>query len=267
MRIEAKSVEFAYKGNAVLRGLSFSAGSGDVMAVLGPNGVGKSTLFRCLLGLLHPQKGEILIDGKDMRGMSSAEIARLVAYIPQSAYPTFNYTVLDTVLMGAANRLGSFQSPGSVENQKALEILDSLGIAHLGHRGCGQISGGERQLALLARALAQDARILVMDEPTANLDYGNSWRVMERITSLADEGYTAIFSTHDPNQAFMHANQAFVMKDGQALTAGPPGVALCEELLTQLYNVNVTVCKVPYNDGETCVSLPGVGKNNTRRSQ
>ena len=262
MRIEAKGVEFSYKNRHVLRGLDFSADSGDVVAILGPNGVGKSTFFRCLLGYLHPHKGGIFIDGKNIRDMSAAETARHIAYIPQSVSPAFNYTVLDTALMGATNRLGSFRSPGRQDIEEACEVLDSLGIAHLRLRGCGQISGGERQLALLARALVQDARVLVMDEPTANLDYGNNWRVMERIVSLAAAGYTIIFSTHDPNQAFFHANQVLVMKEGKVIAAGQPHHTLSGALLSHLYGIDALVHEVSLNDEETMVALPASALRN-----
>jgi len=267
VKLEVKGVDFSYKNHEVLHDLCFSADSGDVVAVLGPNGVGKSTLFRCLLGFLQPCRGEILISGKSVRDMSSAETARHIAYIPQTVSPVFNYTVLDTVLMGFTNKLGTFMSPGVHENARAIEILDSLGIAHLKNRGCGQISGGERQLTLLARALAQDAGILIMDEPTANLDYGNSWHVMERIGSLAHSGYTVIFSTHDPNQAFMHASNALVMKGGRIIACGAPADTLDGELLSALYNINVAIHKLPYNGKELPVSLPDGGNSeNMRRS-
>ena len=186
MKIESVNLVFSYKNRQVLRGLDFSAQSGDVVAVLGPNGVGKSTLFRCLLGFLRPLKGGVFIDGKDISSISPAGMASSIAYIPQSISPVFNYTVLETALMGVTNRLGIFQAPKPDDVEKAVEVLDSLGISNLKHRGCGNISGGERQLALLARALVQDAGILIMDEPTANLDYGNNWRVMERVVSLAN---------------------------------------------------------------------------------
>ena len=260
MKIEAKNVEFSYDSQPVLRGLDFSAEAGDVVAVLGPNGVGKSTLFRCILGFLKPQKGTICIDGKDIKSMSSTETARHIAYIPQSVSPVFNYTVQDTVLMGLTNQLGTFQSPRPQDVKRVVEVLESLGIAHLRHRGCGQISGGERQLTLLARALVQNAGVLVMDEPTANLDYGNSWRVMERIGALAGSGYTVIFSTHDPNQAFMHANRVLVLKSGCIIGVGAPCDVLTEQLLSELYNINVLLRTVPYKDGEALISLPCGGK-------
>lgn len=260
MKIEAKGVEFSYGSQAVLKGLNFSAGEGDVVALLGPNGVGKSTLFRCILGFLKPQKGSICIDGRDIRSMSSAEKARHIAYIPQSVSPVYNYTVQDTVLMGLTNQLGTFQSPRPQDVERVAEVLEGLGIAHLRHRGYGQISGGERQLTLLARALVQNAGVLVMDEPTANLDYGNSWRVMERISALAGSGYTIIFSTHDPNQALMHSNKVLVLKGGCITGFGLPSEVLTEGLLSDLYNINVLLRTVPYKDGETVISLPCGGE-------
>ena len=264
MKIEAKGVEFSYKSREVLRGLDFSADAGDVVAILGPNGVGKSTLFRCLLGFLRPQKGEVLVDGKDIRHMGASETARYIAYIPQSVAPTFNYTVMDTALMGATGKLGSFQSPRQQDAERALEILDSLGIAHLSHRGCGRISGGERQLALLARALVQDARILIMDEPTANLDYGNNWRVMERVVSLAAAGYTIIFSTHDPNQAFFHSNKVLVMKEGKVIASGPPSRTLSGELLSRLYGIEALVQGISRSGEEAMVALPASALRSAR---
>jgi iron complex transport system ATP-binding protein len=257
MKIDVRDLDFSYKDNSVLRELSFSADAGDVMAVLGPNGVGKSTLFRCLLGFIRPQRGTITVGGEDIRSLGSSQLARRVAYIPQSTSPAFNYTVQDTVLMGLTNQLGMLSSPRPADVKKVADVLESLGILHLRHRGCGQISGGERQLTLLARALIQNASVLVMDEPTANLDYGNSWRVMERIVSLAESGYTVIYSTHDPNQAFMHANRVLALKNGAALAVGAPGDALSEAVLSELYNIRVFIRRVPYNGGEALVSLPG----------
>ena len=256
-KIEARSLAFSYHEEPVLRGLDFSADEGDVVAVLGPNGAGKSTLFRCLLGFLRPQAGEVLVSGRNVSAMSRSEAASHLAYIPQSAATAFNYTVLETVLMGLTSRLGRFRSPGSAEVKIALDALDSLGIAHLKDRGCGQISGGERQLALLARALAQNAGILIMDEPTANLDYCNSWRVMDRISGLAGRGYTMIFSTHDPNQALFHAGKVLVIEAGRVVAAGAAQETLSGDLLSKLYHISVSVRKIPYGGGEALISVPG----------
>lgn len=241
MKLEVKNLCFSYGKETVLEDVSFSLGSGDAAALLGPNGVGKSTLFRCLLGFLHPQSGEILVDGIPVGNYSHRELSRKIAYIPQSYSPAFDHTVLDCVLMGAAGRLGPMESPGRSERQEALEILEDLGIADLAERGCMKISGGERQLVLLARSLFQRAQLFIMDEPTANLDYGNSCLVMQRIEKMVQKGYTVLFSTHDPNQALRYANCVLAMKNGTVLSSGEPESVLTEDTLSALYGVRVAL--------------------------
>lgn len=172
MAIDVRTLSFSYGGAPVLQNVSFSARGGEVIALLGPNGVGKSTLFRCLLGFLKPQRGEVRIDGKALSDFSRRALAREIAYIPQSYSPTFNYTVRESVLMGVTAKLGALEGPTAAQQALVMQMLDQLGIAHLSERGSRKISGGERQLMLIARALVQNARVLIMDEPTANLDYG-----------------------------------------------------------------------------------------------
>ena len=256
MSIDVQNISFSYGSIPVLRDVSFSADMGDLVAVLGPNGVGKSTFFRCMLGFLRPRKGEVLLNGKNIFSMPHADVAREIAYIPQSASPAFNYTVLDAVMMGMTNQIGTFSAPKKEHREKAMAALESLGIAELASRGCSRISGGERQLMLLSRSLVQDAKILIMDEPTANLDYGNSFRVMERIAALGQEGYTVIFSTHEPNQAFRYANRVLALKDGGVLVDGAPSTALTENVLSALYRIPVAVRKVEVEGREYCLSVP-----------
>ncbi|MBQ9931975.1 MAG: ABC transporter ATP-binding protein, partial [Firmicutes bacterium] len=161
---------FSYGDHEVLKGIDFTAEYGEFLSVLGPNGVGKSTLFRCMLGLLSPQKGGAFIDGKPIAGMAAAQLARHIAYIPQSHNPVFNFKIFDVVLMGTTAQTGKFSAPGKKQVHQVEEALKKLGIFHLRDRGYANISGGERQLVLIARAIAQQAKILVMDEPSANLD-------------------------------------------------------------------------------------------------
>ena len=230
MSIEIRRLGFSYGSTDVLHDITFTAADGDIAAVLGPNGVGKSTLFRCVLGFLAPSEGGILVNGKDMRTLDRRAAAREIAYIPQSCVPSFNYTLLEVVMMGLTNQIGVFDAPRPEHKTAALEAMESLGI--------------ERQLALLARAMVQNARVLVMDEPTANLDCGNSALVMERVSALAGEGFTVIFSTHDPNQAFRYATQVLALQGGSVLAAGRPAEALTSETLTKLYGVGMAVCPV-----------------------
>ena len=222
MQIEVSGLVFSYGGADVLKDVSFCADGGERIAVLGPNGVGKSTLFRCLLGFLEPKRGCVKVSGRDVRSYSRRALAAELAYIPQSYSPAFDHTVLDSVLMGLSAQLGTLEQPGPVQTRAAMQILTELGIDGLAGRGSMHISGGERQLMLLGRALMQNAHTLIMDEPTASLDYGNSFRVMQRIESLSAGGYSVIFSTHEPNQAFRYATKVLALKDGRVLAFGPP---------------------------------------------
>ena len=260
MGVELKNVRFSYGERQVLKGIDFSAGEGELIALLGPNGAGKSTLMRCLLGLMKSYDGSISIDGQDVRSLSRPALSKKIAYIPQSAPAVFNYTVLDLVLMGVTGSIGALSAPSKQHEERVMEILEGLGIGRLAQRGCEELSGGERQMALLARALVQDAKVLVMDEPTANLDYGNQNRVMERAAELAAQGYTILFSTHDPNQALLYASRALTLWDGRILTDGAPDQALTEGVLHTLYGIGVRRCALP--DENVTVCVPKRGKIN-----
>ena len=241
--LEIQNLSFAYskKGPQVLQDVSFSTEDGDLIAVLGPNGVGKSTLFKCMLGFLKKYSGTILLNGKNISELTHKQIARQIAYIPQSTHPVFNYEVLDVVMMGLTSSLKALSSPKQEHIEEAREALTSLGIAHLEHAGYGEISGGERQLVLIARALVQKSKILIMDEPTANLDYGNQFRVMQRVAGLAKEGYTIILSTHNPDHAFIYANRVVMMFGGKVIADGNPEEVLDAELIRKVYGVEVMV--------------------------
>ena len=176
--IEAKGVRFSYGKNEILHGMDFAAQKGQLIAVLGPNGAGKSTLFRCLLGLYHSYQGSITIEGREVKNMQPREIAAKVAYIPQTHTPTFHYTVLEMVLMGTTHRVRGLQSPGAKEVAIAREALAQVGIANMENRSYGRLSGGEQQLVLIARALAQQTELLVMPPVVeqASREIGVVWR-------------------------------------------------------------------------------------------
>ncbi|MDR2088457.1 MAG: ABC transporter ATP-binding protein [Clostridiales Family XIII bacterium] len=243
MGVEVRGLSFAYGARRVLEDIDFEARDGELLAVLGPNGAGKSTLFNCVLGLLKPERGEIRIGGEALRAISPRALARRIAYVPQSHAPTFNYSVFDMALMGTTAHVGGFSVPGAAQAKLAEDALAHVGISHLRARGFMQISGGERQLSLIARALAQQARILIMDEPTANLDYGNRLRLMLRVKELAGEGYTVIQSTHDPDHAFLFADRVLALNAGRVAAAGPPREAVTEALIESLYGVRVRLAE------------------------
>lgn len=262
MSITVENLCFSYGDHEVLKDISFSAEDGQFLSVLGPNGVGKSTLFRCMLGLLPPAKGGTRIDGKAIFDMGAAQLARHIAYIPQSHSPVFNFSVFDMVLMGTTAQTGTFSSPGKVQKRQAEAALDRLGIAYLKNRGYGNISGGERQLALIARAIAQQAKILVMDEPSANLDFGNRIRVMRTIRDLTADGYTIIQSTHDPDQAYLYSDRILALYAGKVLAWGTPQETVCNSLISTLYGVDVEVCSMRGDNIRVCVP-----ENITRKKQ
>ena len=251
MKIE--NLHFSYGSRKVLKGVSFGIDDSGFVSVLGPNGAGKSTLFRCMLGLLEPSEGSVHICGRNIRQMPPAELSHRVAYIPQSHTPVFNFSVFDMVLMGTTAQLSRFSSPGKKEAQLAEAAMERIGISHLRSRGCGNISGGELQLALIARAIAQQAKILVMDEPSASLDYGNKLRLMETVKGLTREGYTVIQSTHDPDQAYLYSDQILALYDGKLLARGTPQETISSSLISRLYGVDVEVCSMHRDDVRVCI--------------
>lgn len=263
LTLDTVTYRYSKKNPEILHGISFDANNGDLIAVLGPNGVGKSTMFKCLLGFFKNYGGKIKLDNKDIRTLTQKEIAKKIAYIPQSTYPTFNYEVLDVVLMGMTSQISLLSAPKKEHIKKAQEALESLGIGHLAQAGYGEISGGERQLVLIARALVQNAKILIMDEPTANLDYGNQFRIMCRITELARNGYIIVLSTHNPDHAFLYANRVLMMQGGNIIADGTPDGVLDADLIKRVYNVNVRI--ETFTDGwgthKLCIPING-GRTN-----
>lgn len=254
MSIRVENISFAYGSHAVLHDVNFQAEYGEFVSVLGPNGVGKSTLFRCMLGLLKPGQGTVKVDEEPISGMSAAQLAKKIAYIPQSHHPVFNFSVFDMVLMGTTAQTGSFSSPGQKEMERVEQALERLGIAHLKERGYGSISGGERQLTLIARAMVQQAKVLVMDEPSASLDFGNRIRVMQTARSLTQEGYCVIQSTHDPDQAYRYSDKVLALHGGRVLAFGTPQETIRDELISTLYGVEVEVC--PMRDDAVRICVP-----------
>ncbi|WP_286723693.1 ABC transporter ATP-binding protein, partial [Pelotomaculum sp. PtaB.Bin117] len=196
MILEIKDASFGYSQKTVLRNISFNVGAGELLCLLGPNGVGKTTLFKSILGFIAIKGGEIILDGQNIKKWSKSRLAKAVGYVPQAHTTPFPYTVLDVVLMGRIAHLGPFSSPSRDDVKIAEESLERLGVSFLKDMTYTEISGGERQMALIARALTQKPQILILDEPTSNLDYGNQVRVLLQIKKLSEEGIGVIMTSH-----------------------------------------------------------------------
>jgi iron complex transport system ATP-binding protein len=239
--VDARALAIGYAGRPVASGIDVSLRPGEVVCLLGPNGSGKTTLFKTLLGLIPRLDGSVAIDGRPIEGWRPGELAQRLAYVPQASVSVFPFRVLDMAVMGRTARLGLFAAPGEADRERAWAALDLLGIAHLAEREYTRISGGQRQLTLIARALAQEAPAIVMDEPTASLDFGNQALVLREVAQLARSGFGIVLSTHHPDHAFAVGSRVLLLHDGRVIADGPPRDVLTRQRLEQVYGVAVTV--------------------------
>lgn len=251
--IQVEAASFSYGKTRVLNDVTLSLKVSEILCVIGPNGSGKTTLLDCILGLLKLDAGRITIDGLPSTNLSASDLARKVAYVPQGHERTFPYTVLEIVLMGRAAYTGFFSSPGPKDIAIALEALERVGIEHLKERPYTRLSGGESQLVLIARALAQQAGLIVMDEPTAHLDFSNEMRLLETIRDLVVRKQVGvIMATHFPNHAFYFDNngvktQVATLYQGRLLAMGAPQKVLNVEQIQNLYGIEADI--ISYNNG------------------
>jgi len=258
MKLEAHNVVCGYGANIVVRDISLTVASGEVVCLLGPNGVGKTTLFKAILGLLPIQSGEIRLEGENVRHWPRDRFARAVAYVPQAHIPPFPFSVLDVVLMGRTAHLGGLAAPSPTDHAIVDEALELLGIAGLKHRIYTEISGGERQMVLIARALAQQAGILVMDEPTASLDFGNQIKVLNQIQRLVQSGIGVLLTTHFPDHALLCATKVALMQRNHVFQVGDTAAIMTEANLRAAYGVPVKIITTTTGNGavvQSCVPL------------
>lgn len=254
--LEVKDISFQYPQAPILDNISFSINPGEVFCLLGPNGCGKTTLLDCILGWLKPYAGQILINGSSIQDMSAPQMARQVAYVPQVHEKTFPYLVKDIVLMGRAAFIGAFDTPSAEDRLIAEKALETVGIAKLKDRPYTQLSGGEGQLVMVARALAQNSPIVVMDEPTAHLDYRHELIILETVDELVKQtGLAVLMATHVPNHAYYFENRGLItraalVKDRRIMALGKPSQVLSERNLGELYSIRTRIIDCQLDNGE-----------------
>ncbi|NMA69468.1 MAG: ABC transporter ATP-binding protein [Desulfitobacterium sp.] len=258
--LEINNLQYWYKPRRpVLKEISFSVKRGQIACLLGPNGTGKTTLLRCLLGLQAPRGGSVFLDGKNMSHLSAKKRARLMAYVPQSSGLAFPYEVREIVLMGRVAYLSPGGAHKDTDRQAVFDAMEKLEIEHLAKRSFQELSGGERQMVLVARALAQQSDLLIMDEPTANLDYSNQVKILKTIKHLSAQGYGILMTSHYPDHAFLACDNAVLMRDGRVMIQGTPEEAVTSESLTKLYETPVEVSEAltSYEKVKVCIPLLG----------
>ncbi|MDD3295451.1 MAG: ABC transporter ATP-binding protein [Geobacteraceae bacterium] len=251
--IKMEGISFGYTQKTVLADINLSIAKGEIVTLLGPNGCGKSTLIKIMLGLIRPDAGRVFLNGENIRELGSRYLAREVAYVPQIHKSSFPYTVLDVVLMGRIPHKTFFFRYSKSDMKIAQSALERLSVLHLTDRVYTEISGGERQLTLIARALAQGARTFIMDEPASGLDYGNQLKLLDQIIKLSREGYTFIKATHSPEHALWIADRAIMIKKGIIVADGPCDDIINTENLFHLYNARVNVLKFDNGSFNVCV--------------
>lgn len=245
--VEVKDLYFSYPGYNVLKGITLSVNKGEFLGILGPNGCGKTTLLKNMSGYLKPQRGEVIIQGKQVNKLSIRDRAKLVGFIPQETIPPFNFTSFDVVMMGRMPYLRRFEREGFKDRElvrKAMQITETW---HLKDRFVNHLSGGERQRILIARALAQSPSILLMDEPVSHLDIKHQIGIINLINNLCSTlGITVLAVLHDINLAARHCHRVVLIKEGSIVGTGAPANVLTEENIKRVFDVEVDIVQ-PYN--------------------
>lgn len=246
MKLTVKDGSFAYgrKSPTIFENINFSVDSGEILAILGPNGAGKTTLLRCIMGMLRWRSGDSFLDDAPIRNMGAGELWSRMAYVPQAKAASSAYTAFETVLLGRSAHLGPFATPGKKDLEKAREAMALLGIGHLAEKKCSAMSGGELQMVLIARALASEPQVLILDEPESNLDFKNQLVVLDAMTKLAGAGMTCVFNTHYPAHALQRSSKALILSKGGGYKFGSTAAVVTEEAIREAFGVEAVIGSV-----------------------
>jgi iron complex transport system ATP-binding protein len=254
--LAAQELSISYGNRRIFEGVNLQFNAGEVVSLLGPNGSGKTTLLKTLLGLLKPESGSVLFEDRPLASYSRSELAKRIAYVPQVHREAFAYRVEDVVLMGRMPYHGLFSTYSKEDREIAEAAMNRLDIFRLKDRAYTEISGGERQLTMIARSIAQGAEVFIMDEPVNGLDYGNQMRLLADINQLAQEGLTFIMTTHFPDHALMTADRVILFNSGMIVDDGQPHTVINRDSLRDLYRIEVNVAAIPGAKGVGRVCVP-----------
>ena len=258
MLLEVKNLRTGYHKKEIVHGVSFGAEAGEFVCIVGSNGCGKTTTLKSILGLLKPFAGEVRVDGKDTLSMTDKERAKYFAYIPQAHTPPFPFTVADVVIMGRTPYINTLARVTAEDRRIAYQALELLGIQSIAERTYTHLSGGQQQLVLIARALAQEPRVLIMDEPTASLDFGNQQLVLRQMKTLSQTGTTVLMVTHDPDHALVCADRVIAMQKGEIIGNGAPLDVLTDACLRTIYGIEASIVSIEVRPGvirEVCAAV------------
>ena len=254
--LTTEDLRFSWDGHGDVFGkVSFTLQPGELFCILGPNGTGKSTLLRCLISLLDLNQGSVRLDGIDIRDINRKELSRKIAFVPQGYDVAFPYTILEYVLMGRAPYVPAFSSPTKEDITIAVKAIREVGVYHLIEKPITEVSGGEHQLALIARALAQQPDILLLDEPTSHLDFGNQMQVLSLVERLRDQGITIIMTSHFPDHAFIVSDQVGILREGVFSTIGSADTVITSTTLKETYQVDVRVEYIEVAGRNVCIPM------------
>jgi iron complex transport system ATP-binding protein len=232
---------FSYEDVDIFSGLNINVQKGELLCLMGANGCGKTTLLRCMNGLLKLKKGKVILDGKDINVLTATDIARKMGFVFQDNTAPFPYPVIEVVCMGRAPHLGFLSTPSSADRKVAEDALQLVGMLHLKDRPFTKISGGQRQLVAIARTIAQQAKIILLDEPTSHLDFKNQTLVLRITGKLVQQGFSVVMTSHLPDHALLYSNRVALMKGGRFIALGSPDKVITEENLKATYEIDVRI--------------------------